>query len=275
VHRPSVRRLTVILALAFLGAVAAFWSIVRPSNDRDWVPEQAILPLAQIDGEDVLITNVRNSFYRSTTDFDVRFEDRSYDLSELSTVWFVMEPFSDFRGAAHTFLSFGFEGGEYVSISVEIRKERDEAFSMWKGILRQYELMYVIGDERDLIGLRANHRHDDVYVYPMRATPDQARALFLSMLDRTNRLAERPEFYHTLWNNCTTNIIAHVNDLVPETIPKSWKVLFPGASDRLAYELKLIETDLPFEASRERFHVNDRAAMFADDPDFSRRIREE
>ena len=118
------------------------------------------------------------------SDFDVRWERRSYDLRDLETVWFIVEPFSKVRGPAHTFLCFGFGDSTFVSISVELRKEVGESFHPLPGLLRQYELQYVVGDERDLIGLRANHRHDSVFVYPVRTTPEKKRELFVAMLER-------------------------------------------------------------------------------------------
>jgi len=140
-------------------------------------------------------------------------------------------------------------------------------------MLKQYELMYVVGDERDLIKLRTNYRKDDVYLYPVRATAEQRRTLFVSMLRRANALRERPEFYNTLTNTCTTNIVRHVNEISPRRVPLSFKVLLPGYSDQLAYDLGLIDTDLPFEQARQRYRVNARALQFADSARFSTLIR--
>jgi hypothetical protein len=247
----------------------------QPSNDRDWTPDQAILPWAEVSDRHVTIHNIRHCTYRSTTDYDVAHYDRSFDLDCLRSVDYVVEPFAVLRGPAHTFLTFGFEGPEYVAISVEIRKQRGQHFSPLKGLLRAYELMYVIGDERDLIKLRAVIRKDDVYLYPLRARPEGARQLFLDMLDRANRLRSRPEFYHTFKNNCTTNIVRHVNRIVKRDIPFSFRLLLPGYSDRLAYDLDWIDTALPFPEARRRYHINERALKYADDPAFSVRIRED
>jgi hypothetical protein len=258
------------LALGYLLFAAA----VGPSNDRTWSADQALLPQAVIDGDRVTIRHVRNFTYRSTADYDVRYEDRVVDLARLDSVWFVVEPFGPREGPAHTFLSFGFGPDAYLAISVEIRKEKGESFSPLMGLLRRYEVMYVIGDERDLVGLRANHRKDDVYLYPIRTTPEKMRELFLGMLDRANRLAAEPEFYNTLTNTCTTNIVRHVNAIAPGRVPFRLAILLPGYSDRLAYELGLIDTNLPFAEAKERFRINEKARRHADAPDFSRRIRE-
>jgi hypothetical protein len=274
---PSLRRLATIVAVIALIPVAAYGLLtlaVRPSNDRDWSPDQARLVQARFAGDSVHIENVRNAVYRSVSDYDVRWERRSYDLSRLETVWFIVEPFSDVRGPAHTFLSFGFGDGQFVSISVELRKEIGETFHPLRGLLRQYELQYVVGDERDLIGLRANHRRDSVFLYPVRTTPEKKRALFVAMLERANGLAERPEFYNTLWSSCTTNIVSHINDIAPKRVPFSFKVLLPAYSDELAYDLGLLETELARDAFRLPHLINARAAEFADRGDFSTGIRQ-
>lgn len=266
------RALRIGLATAFLASTVA-WLLARPSNDRDWVPNQSVLPHAEILGSRVTIRSVRNTRYRSAEDYTPAWEDRTYDLDRLVRVWYVVEPFSDWAGAAHTFLSFELDGPEFVSISVEVRKERGEGFSALMGLLRQYEIMYVVADERDVIGLRTNHRGDDVFVYPVRASRERVRALFVSMLERANALRERPEFYNTLLNTCTTNIVTHINTLVPGRIPWSHKVLFPGYSDRLAYDLDLLDTDLPFQEIRARYRVNEAARRLDGDPGFSEGIR--
>jgi len=267
--RRAALGLGVLLLLAYGGLIA----FVRPSNDRDWTPDQARLATATFAGDTVMVRNVRNAFYRGTHDYDVRWEDRTYDLSKLESVWFMVEPFSDIRGPAHTLLTFGFSDGQYVGISVELRKEKGEEFSPFKGLFRQYELSYVVADERDLLGLRANHRQDSVFLYPVRTTPEKKRALFVAMLERANGLAARPEFYNTLTSTCTTNIVSHINDIAPKRVPWSYKVLLPAFADELAYDLGLLDTALPREEFRAAHLINDAAARYADTPEFSAGIR--
>jgi hypothetical protein len=245
----------------------------RPSNDRDWTPDQARLPRIELDGRRVRVQNLRHARYRSTSDYDVAWEERTYDLDRLRTAWFAVEPFAGWQGLAHTLMSFGFEGNDFLAISVEIRKEKGEEFSPWKGLVRQYEIMYVLGDERDLIGLRTNHRRDRVYLYPVRAPRERIEQMLVGMLRRANRLAEEPEFYNTLTSSCTTNIVRHVNELVPGRVPWSYKVLLPGYSDELAYDLGLIDTDLPFEEARRHFRIDEKAQRLGDREDFSAAIR--
>jgi hypothetical protein len=247
--------------------------VVQPSNQRDWSPDQAQLASAEVLGDRLRLRNVRNARYRSTHDYDVRWEERILDLTQLESAWFVVEPFADWRGPAHTFLSFGFRDGQFIAISAEIRRERGEAFSPLKGLLRQYELIYIVGDERDLVGLRANHRRDDVYLYPVRTTPASMRALLLSMLDRANALVESPEFYNTLGNNCTSNIVDHIELIAPGRVPFSLKLLLPAHADDYAFDLGLIDTALPRETYRAAHRINDLALKHADREDFSAGIR--
>ncbi|HQW80798.1 MAG: DUF4105 domain-containing protein [Rhodanobacteraceae bacterium] len=272
-RRRVMRRWLLRISLLLLAAYTLLVFCLHPSNQRDWNADQAQLATAEIHGDHVLVHNVRNTRYRAVDDFDVHWEERRYDLARLNSVWFVVEPFADWRGPAHTFLSFGFADGQYLAISVEIRKERGESFSPWLGVLRQYELMYVIGDERDLIGLRANHRKDDVFLYPVRSTPVRMRALFVSMLERANTMAAQPEFYNTLTNTCTSNIVDHIDDIAPGRVPFSLTTLLPGYTDDFAYDLGLIDTELPRDRYRNAFRINERAARAADAGDFSEAIR--
>lgn len=261
------------VAIAALVTLSVVLLSRHPSNDRDWSPDQRELPVTTFVGDSVRVHNVRNIRYRSTSDYDIAWDDRAYDLRRLESVWFVVEPFSGKKGPAHTFVSFGFDDGQYVAISVEIRKEKGENFSALAGALRNYELTYVVGDERDLVKLRSNFRHDSVYLYRAVTTREKARALFVSMLARANHLAQHPEFYNTLTSTCTTNIVRHVNEISPKRVPFSYKVLLPGYSDELAYSVGLLDTTVPFDALRARAKINERALRYADSAGFSRLIR--
>lgn len=249
--------------------------LTKPSNDRAWNDDQNILPYAEMDNNLISIHNIRNFTYSSTTSYKVDYYDKTFDLNKLEKVWYVVEPFSGIPGSAHTFLSFEFADDNFVSISVEIRKEKGEAFHPVKGLFNQYELMYVIGDEKDLVKLRSNYRKDLVYLYPVKAPKEKVKSLFLDMIDRTNKLKGSPEFYNTLTNTCTTNIVHHVNKITPERVPFfNIRILFPANSDKLAYKLGLIDTDLSFEEARVKYNINERAMKYADNPDFSRKIRQ-
>jgi hypothetical protein len=234
----------------------------------------ARVPRAEFEGSRVHIGGVRN--FRWTPDGGVApaWDARTYDLDRLQGVWFVLSPFGQrWRGPAHAFLSFQFGDSSFVAISVEARKELGETYSIWKGLLRRYELMYVVADERDVLPRRVQVFKDDVYLYPVRVGPQRARSLFVDMLQRSNALRDRPEYYNTATNNCTNNVLDHVNRVGDEKIRGGWRVILPGYSDALAYQHHFIDTDLPLEAARKRFRVNQIAERCALDEAFSVCIR--
>lgn len=261
------------------GAIAlgtAAWTSVRPSNDRDWAADHARLATAETSGDLVRIRNVRR--------FDhcpegggapvERWEDRAFDLSTLDTVWLILSPFErERRGPAHPFLSFGFRDTAFVAISVEARRERDESYSIWRGMVKGYEMIYVVADERDPVTLRVLCRDDDVYVYPLRVGADKARALFEEMLTKVNELAVRPEFYHTLFNNCAGTVLAHANAVADDPLPGGWRVLLPGYSDEIVYSQGLVDAEGSLEEIRARLLVNDRVRAAAGRQDLSAVIR--
>lgn len=250
--------------------------VTKPSNSRDWNTDQRLLSYAKVEGDQVRLYNIRNFTYASTTDFTEGYYDKTFDVKKLKKVWYVVEPFSGIPGSAHTFLSFEFEDNQYIAVSVEIRKEKGESFHPVKGLFNQYELMYVWGGENDLIKLRSNYRQDKVFLYPVNTTTEKAQALFMDMITRTNILKDYPEFYNTVYNTCTTNIVLHVNKITPKKISMVNKsILFPESSDQLAYSLGLLDTSLSFEDARKRFYINDRALKYADDKEFSVKIRGE
>lgn len=273
-----------ILALWWLTGRVFFIAVIlficyffsqTPSLKRDWNIDQAILPEISFSGTIVNVKNVRNFEYRSTNDYTPGYYDASYDMNTLESVWYIIEPFSENDGPAHTMLSFGFGSGKYVVVSAEIRKEKGESFKILPALTNQFELTYVIADERDAIKLRSNYRKDDVFLYPVRTTPDKMRALFISAMKRADKLTREPEFYHLIWNTCTTNILHHVNALREEKIPFSQKVFLPSHSDEIAIEADLIDTNLSPQKAREYYRINDLALQFANDPLFSERIRKE
>jgi hypothetical protein len=248
---------------------------LRPSNDRDWRPE--FRKLAHCDFQDdgkIALQNVRNCRWLTDTDCVVDHYNREYDLADLKTVDFIVVPFNGMTQIAHTMLSFGFGRGDYVGVSIEIRQRRGgEDYSTTKGFVNEYELVYVVADEHDLIPVRVLQRNSQVYIYRSTAKPEKVQKLFADMMQRTNRLAERPEFYNTLTNNCTTNIAQHINHLAPGRIPYDYRILLPGYSANLAYDLGLIENRLPFEEVRQRALANERVVKNLNAPDFSARIR--
>lgn len=205
--------------------LVVFWISLEPTNDRDWRPDVTVLPYATIAGDHVMVHNIRNFDYRSETDYTVAYYDKTFDLRKLRSVDIVASYWMG-PAIAHVFVSFGFAGDEYLAVSVEVRYAKDQDYSTLKGLFRQYELIYVVADERDVIRLRTNYRQnppEDVYVYRVKSSPLAGRRFFLEYMNRLNTLRTQPEFYNTLTTNCTTNI--WVNDGVnPDRIPLSWKI---------------------------------------------------
>ncbi len=243
-------------------------------HDRLWRPDLAIMPFAEFQDEDIVIKHVRNCRYRSETDYDVRHYDMRFALADVNHIDFIIVPFQNNSLLAHTMFSFGLRDGRHFIISVEARLDYGASYSPIRGITNKFELMYLIGDERDLIPLRTDARKVEVHMYPGRATPDQVQNLLVDMLERANQLQRVPENYDTINNNCTTNLVNHINKLRPGSIPADWRVLLPGHSDRLAYELGLLDVVEPFEIAREKARITSVANLYKDSPDFSAKIRE-
>lgn len=262
-----------VLGILWLAASAVGCKAIIPSNNRTWAPDQSKLPISEINGDKITIHNVRNCRYATADDYVVQYYEKEVRLSDVQTVDFIVVPFKDTPSIAHTMLSFGMKNGDYLVSSVEIRKEANEEYSAWKGFFNQYELMYVIGDERDIINLSSNYYKSDVHLYRTIAQPEQAQALFVDVVKRANELAAHPEFYNTLTNNCTTNIVSHVNKIAPRSIPYDVRILLPGYSDEYAYSLGLLGTQVPFEQLYRESKINDLAERYRDDADFSQLIR--
>ena len=244
----------------------------QASNERDWSPEMEQVPSASLEAGVVTLKNIRHNTYVSEDDFVVEYFDRKFNLSEIQSVDYIVVPFK-IKQIAHTMLSFGLQDGTYLTVSIEVRKEKGERYNPVLGMGRKFELMYLVGDERDLIRLRTEHRDAQVYVYPSVAAPEHAQALFLDVMERANQLALDPEFYHSIRNNCTTNLAGHVNEISSKKIRYGWRVLLPGLSAKYAYDLGLLDNRIPFEELTELALVNDLALEHRDAADFSQKIR--
>lgn len=266
----------VTACIVLFGAELMWWSTITPTNDREWQTDVAVLPHATIDGNNVTVHNIRNFDYRSEFDYTPAYYDKTFDLGKLQGVDVVavywMGP-----AIAHVFLSFDFGNDDHLAVSIETRKEVGESYSTIKGFFREYELYYVVADERDVIRLRTNYRQDppeDVYVYRAAGDIAEARNLFMEYIRKINGLKTQPAFYNTLTTNCTTTI--WMNTLVnPRHLPFNWKILVSGYLPELLYDYdRLQDGDLPFADVQRRAHVNARAQAAGDGPDFSRRIRQ-
>jgi len=264
------RHMPAVAILLFLGVVA-WWIAIPPSHYRNWRPEVTVMPRAIIDGDRVRITGVRNFDYRSRTDFTVRREEREVQLSHLTGLDFYVSYFVD-GPVAHTFVSFIFDNVRPLSISIETRPEVGEGFAPIASMFKQFELIYVVGEERDLVGVRTNHRHEATYLYRLNTSAEDARRLFLVYLERINELADRPEFYHLLTNSCTINIIRYAN-AAGRAGRFDIRHLLNGLIDSYLYHSGRVNTALPFEELRRRSRINEVAQAAGDAPDFSQRIR--
>ena len=255
--------------------VLAWWLSLRPSNDRAWQPDVAQTAWAEIDGNQVTIHNFRNCDYYTETDYTPHWETKTVDLSQLKGV----DVFITYWGSpwiAHPIVSFDFGNQGYVAMSVETRKEVGESYSAFRGFFRYYELIYTIGDERDMVRLRTNYRAgEEVYLYHTRVTPEQARIIFLDYLARANHMRDHPEWYNALTNNCTTNIASHVAQIrAGKKVRWDWRILLNGKGDEMMYERGDLAGNLPFAELKQRAHINSAARSADNSLVFSRLIRE-
>jgi hypothetical protein len=260
-------------ALSF-AVLLGWWGSITPSNDRNRKPEVAVLPYATMDGNRVTVHNIRNFDYRSETDFTPAYYDKTFDLDKLESVDLVASYWTG-PAIAHVFLSFGFGANDYLAISIERRDERGEDYSTVKGLFKQYELFYVVADERDVIRLRTNYRRDppeDVFLYRVQGTRENGLRVLREYLREINSLRVRPQFYNTLATNCTGNIWLHAR-VNPGHVPYSWKVLASGYVPEYLYEQGRLDTRLPFAELKRRGHINALAQAADQAPDFSTRIR--
>ena len=260
-----------VVTVAGFAVVLLWWLSLQPSNHRDWQRDLAVLPYADIHGDQITIHDIRNCTYRTETDFDVQHYDHTYDLAALRTVDLYLVTWGS-PDIAHTMVSFGFTNGDYVCFSIETRKEKGESYSAVKGLFRQFELTYIIADERDVVRLRTNYRQgEEVCLYRLQVTPAQARKFFLDYVHRANELHDHAEWYNALTDNCT--IAIRTQRAAADRAPWNWRMLLNGHLDELLYERGTIVTNLPFAELKKLSNINARAKA-ADPADFSQQIRQ-
>ena len=262
----------------FLGlfvVLLACWFQIAPTNEGHWRPEVAVLPYATIDGNLVTVHNIRNFDYRTETDFTPAYYDATFDANKLNSVdlfaiyW--MGP-----AVAHGIISFGFADGQYLAVSIEARSPHGAGYSTVAGFFRQYEVHYVVADERDVIRLRTNYRKnpvEDTYLFHLVGDPADERRTFMNYIAKINSLKSQPEFYNSLTDNCITGIWQNARGNAQRP-PFSWKLVVSGYAPEYLYEKGKLDTSVPLEQLRERGHINERAHAADQASDFSRRIRE-
>lgn len=261
-----------LLVLVPVGVVLGWWFSISPSNERDWMPDVARLPTAKIEGSTLTVQNVRNFGYPPESRPVEQWETRTFDLDTLTG----LDVFLCFWGPTlycHTIMSWQFAADPPLAISIETRRAKGARYSPVKGFFRQFELYYVVADERDVIGLRASRRGEQVYLYRLKTDPGVPRELLLKYVAELDLLVEKPKWYNALTQNCTTTIHYHIKAVTPER-RWDWRLLLNGHLDSLGYELGTINTSLPFAELKERSNITERAKMADGSPDFSERIRE-
>ena len=269
-------RKRILVAYSMLFVVILGWWLftIKPSNERQWQPDLAKLPYATVDGDKVTVHDIRNVVYRSEFDFSPSYYTKTFDLNKLDGIdlfavyW--MGP-----AIAHTIMSFNFGDKDHLAVSIEARKELNEGYSTIKGFFRQYELIYIVADERDVIRLRTNYRKDpieNVFLYHLHPPKENSRRLFLKYIQQINELHEKPGFYNTLLDNCTTAIWFNTR-VNPGHLPFSWKILLSGYVPEYLYESGGLDTRVPFEQLQQQAHINSLAQAADQSPDFSQRIR--
>lgn len=267
-------------ALAFASALLAvfvLWQATKQvPTEGDWQSPLSRLSTAEFNGDLVTVKNVRNFRYNGTEEESgvlPNYYDKTYDLSKLNKVWFISEPFKKVSVAAHTFLSFEFSNGDYLSITIEARKLKGQDYSLARGLLKTYPLMYIAADERDAIRVRTDVRESKIYLYPVRT--EKGRQLLVSMLDEMNSIAIKPQWYNTATANCTSRIAEHVNRVTSGRIPsRPWQGYVTGYADVFALQHGLLDTDLSIEDARKKYYITDRSKEIGDVADYSKLIRQ-
>jgi hypothetical protein len=265
-------RKLIAIAVAF-GIVLSWWLTLKPSNLRNWQPDVAQAPWAAIEGDIVTLHNVRNCDYRTETDYTPHWENRKMRLSKITGIDIAINYWGS-PWMAHPILSFQFADAPPICFSIETRKEIGESYSAIGGLYRQYELIYIAADERDVIRVRTNYRQgEDVYLYHTTVTPDQARVRFLDYINALNTLHDHPRWYNAVTTNCTTSIRSQ--HAVASRSPWDWRILLNGKMDEMMYEHHVIGSGaLPFAEFKKRSLVNPKAKAADRRSDFSKLIRE-
>jgi len=257
---------------AAFGALLIWWRRIEPSNDRIWADDVAQMTTGTADGNRITLRNVRNFDWRSNTDYTQRWETRHYDLDRLNSVDMIMSYWTG-PAIAHMLISFGFDGGEHVVFSVEIRRERIESFSEIGGFFKEFELSVIAADERDVIRVRTNVRGEDTYLYRLRMPVSAIRSLFLGYIDEANTLVRTPRFYNTITVNCTT-LVYHMMKRIVGYLPMDFRILFSGYLPKYVYRVGGLDHRYSFAELRARGYISERARKADRGGAFSQDIRQ-
>lgn len=266
-----------IYLLALAALLAALLSLHRASTTRDWKPDFARQAYGEIDGDTLTLHDLRTTRYPEPGEpYEVRWDTRSYDLSELKRLWFLVESFSKLEVVAHTFLSFEFADGTCLAVSVEARPEVGENYDILDGVLRRFELSYIFGDERDMILRRTRYQQHQVYMYPLVTPPEEVRAVLLRMVETANDLKVKPRFYNSITDNCTSVLRKHANEVRPGSFGMfALAQVLPGTSDKMLYKKGWLATEVTLGALRERYAIKEKSEICAKKAEFSSCLRAE
>jgi len=260
------------IGFVLFAGVALWWSSIQPSNNRDWQPEVAETAWTEKDGDKITIHNLRNFDYEPGLVAKPRWEPKIVDLSQLRGV----DLYINFWGSTlicHPIVSFQFGPNDHVAISVETRMVKGQSYSTLRGFFKQFALTYIVADERDVIRVRTNYRHEQLYLYRTSVKPDRARRLFLNYLQSVNAIHVRPQFYNALADNCTTNVRMHTAATTTKPAPWDWRMLLNGTVDQLVYENGGFASHLPFTELKQMSLIDAKAQAADQAPDFSALIR--
>jgi Domain of unknown function (DUF4105) len=256
--------------LALLVITLTWWFSLRPRSDGDWAQGMEVLPRAEIAGDMLHVRNYRNFSYSASGEPVPRYEQRTYDLAKLLSIDYFLAHWSG-PVMAHTLVSFGFDDGQFLCVSVEARRQRWQSYSPLWGLFRSYQLFFVLGDERDIVRLRTNIRREQVYMYRVRLAPQQLRRLILDYVTRIETLAAQPGWYNSVASNCTTNLFYHNRVPVPWWLKPN--IFLNGLSARAMYRLGFLDNSLSYRELQARCAIRERALAAGDAADFSQQIR--
>jgi len=259
-----------ILLIIFRKRKKTYWNILGgcivfliiffslpPSNNRNWNKNVSILPSISIDKNLVTIGNIRNFKYKTEHDYIQNYYDKTFNIDNITTLDYILSYWDGNKDIAHTMLSFGFKNNSHLCVSVETRGEVDEPQTGLRGLYNQYELIYILADEKDILGLRTNYRKEEVYIFPMNVNKEQIQKLFIQIMSKVQKLQTHPQFYNTIKNNCFTSLLNEIRKITQQTIVFDWRFLKNGRSDELGYERNsFITNGMSFNDFKYSNHIN-------------------